>query len=112
MGEGTVYSHLVGPGWSCVFVGPAPKENGPIHRFERSRIVSAPPAARTAEALSRHVPLPVLMGPIWEPPALMPAVPFFVGSGEIRPTRIHDRRVGEHVHQRRLSGRECALERG
>src|SRR3954451_7702496 len=76
MGEGTVYSHLVGPGWSCVFVGPAPKENGPIHRFERSRIVSAPPAARTAEALSWHVPLPVLMGPLMEPPALMPAVPF------------------------------------
>src|SRR3954471_8186876 len=62
-------------------------------------------------ALSRHVPLPVLMGPDWGEVARICGLFLFLGYlSQVGLARVRHRRVREHVHERRLPGLERALE--
>src|SRR5439155_15494486 len=118
--------------------GGVPKAHPPtsrLHRSGRSRIESAPPAARaTPSAPTWHVPLPVLSGPPgsrlraasafgYRVPTAVPARRGLTWNSqgqrakrryplrEIRAARIGDARIGQDVDQRRAPAGERALER-
>src|SRR3954452_21619400 len=86
-----------------------------VHRFGRSRIVSAPPAARTDHgpfmARTPARPEGATFGAVGKD---FPAAPYFLHtagrSGQVRLARVCDARVRQDVHKRWLSAREGSFQ--
>src|SRR3954452_15512277 len=78
------------------------------------------PPLEPITALSWHVPLPVLRGPLSEPSVIdyrrlrtflgAEWRPAARGSGEVRLARVRDRRVCQHVHQGGLAACEGSFQ--
>src|SRR5436309_1309695 len=81
-----------------------------VHRFERSRIVSAPPAARADHGLFKARTPARPEGASFGAVGITPAAPFVGSSCQIRLAGIRNRRIGQNVHKSRFPARERPLE--